>query len=105
MSHQIQFILMRFQCILFNSHSYVYHYYESIYMLCEILEITVKYMVSSKVLQRGLQNQSGNIFVNAFKILHVNDTCAIEDVCLVLVLLHLYQIVLKQITFFKSNKV
>lgn len=79
--------------------SYVFLGYESVCKLWELLPL-LKFRIELlkqqqfvnyfNALRKGLQSQSENIFVNASNILHANEACPTENVCLALELMSVY---------------
>lgn len=78
---------------------YIYLGYETVCKLWELLPL-VKYRIEMlkrqqfanyfKILQKGLQNQVGNVFVNALNILRPQENPNSENVSIVMELIHMY---------------
>lgn len=82
-----------------KGNNYIYMAYETICGLWEILPL-VKYRIETiknqqftnyfKILQRGLQNQTGDIFENALNILKPEDNPNSQNICMILELIYIY---------------
>lgn len=84
---------------IWKNNSYVYLGYESICKLWELLTVIKfrtdmlkkqEFLPYFRVLQKSLQNQAGNLFVYASRILYTNERAPTENVCLALEFMHTY---------------
>lgn len=79
--------------------SYIYMQYDTISKLWEVLPL-IKHLVELlklqhfqkylQVLKMELQNHQGNIFTNAYKILHTSENCPSENIAIAIELLDIY---------------
>lgn len=93
---------VEFDCRLIKiskGNNYIFFGYETVCGLWKILPL-VKYRIETiknqqftnyfKILQRGLQNQTGDIFENALNILKPEDNPNSQNICMILELIHIY---------------